>query len=432
MNRSSVLLSALASAWAVAAAAGQAVPFTPGNLVVLQAGDGSAVPGSAATAYFLKEIRISDGATIQTIPMPTTASGNQRAFTGTGSSTTEGGLALSGDGRYLLAGGYDAPVGTAGIGTSTSAAFNRVVARIDGNGNVDTSTGLSDTSFSGAAIRGVASTDGVQLWISGDASAAANRSVRYTTFGSNSAIQILASGINGRLVNIFNGQLYLSTMSGAFRGVNRVGTGLPTSELTEVLTLLPGFDPSTTSVQDTEDFFFADADTLYVCDQRTSGLAGGAGLQKWVHSGGIWTNAYTLQTGLTASVRHVTGRTVGGTLTLYVTSADGAAAGNKLLSVVDTGPESAFTLIAQAPGNTLWKGVDFAPTSGQTQPTCYPNCDGSTVVPFLNVLDFNCFLNKFAAGNTYANCDGSTIAPVLNVLDFNCFLNKFAAGCSAP
>jgi hypothetical protein len=63
---------------------------------------------------------------------------------------------------------------------------------------------------------------------------------------------------------------------------------------------------------------------------------------------------------------------------------------------------------------------------------CYPNCDGSTIVPFLNVLDFNCFLNKFAAGNTYANCDGSTIAPILNVLDFNCFLNKFAAGCSAP
>jgi DNA-binding beta-propeller fold protein YncE len=29
----------------------------------------------------------------------------------------------------------------------------------------------------------------------------------------------------------------------------------------------------------------------------------------------------------------------------------------------------------------------------------------------------------------YANCDGSTIVPVLNVLDFNCFLNRFSAGC---
>jgi hypothetical protein len=63
---------------------------------------------------------------------------------------------------------------------------------------------------------------------------------------------------------------------------------------------------------------------------------------------------------------------------------------------------------------------------------CYANCDGSTTIPFLNVLDFSCFLNKFAAGNTYANCDGSTTPPTLNVLDFSCFLNKFAAGCSAP
>jgi hypothetical protein len=60
---------------------------------------------------------------------------------------------------------------------------------------------------------------------------------------------------------------------------------------------------------------------------------------------------------------------------------------------------------------------------------CYANCDGSTVAPVLNVLDFNCFLNRFAGGESYANCDGSTVAPVLNVLDFNCFLNSFAAGC---
>jgi hypothetical protein len=61
--------------------------------------------------------------------------------------------------------------------------------------------------------------------------------------------------------------------------------------------------------------------------------------------------------------------------------------------------------------------------------TCYANCDGSTVAPVLNVLDFNCFLNRFSSGDAYANCDGSTVAPVLNVLDFNCFLNQFSTGC---
>jgi hypothetical protein len=27
------------------------------------------------------------------------------------------------------------------------------------------------------------------------------------------------------------------------------------------------------------------------------------------------------------------------------------------------------------------------------------------------------------------NCDGSTAAPALNVFDFSCFIQKFAAGC---
>jgi hypothetical protein len=70
--------------------------------------------------------------------------------------------------------------------------------------------------------------------------------------------------------------------------------------------------------------------------------------------------------------------------------------------------------------------------TGSTGSTCYANCDHSTSVPFLNVLDFTCFLQKFAAADPYANCDGSTQAPTLNVIDFTCFLQKFAAGCSAP
>jgi hypothetical protein len=60
---------------------------------------------------------------------------------------------------------------------------------------------------------------------------------------------------------------------------------------------------------------------------------------------------------------------------------------------------------------------------------CYANCDQSATPPALNVLDFNCFLNRFTAGDGYANCDQSTSPPVLNVLDFLCFINRFASGC---
>jgi hypothetical protein len=60
---------------------------------------------------------------------------------------------------------------------------------------------------------------------------------------------------------------------------------------------------------------------------------------------------------------------------------------------------------------------------------CYANCDESTTPPVLNVADFSCFLQRFAAGDSYANCDLSTTPPVLNVADFGCFLQAFAAGC---
>jgi hypothetical protein len=70
---------------------------------------------------------------------------------------------------------------------------------------------------------------------------------------------------------------------------------------------------------------------------------------------------------------------------------------------------------------------------------CYANCDGSTAQPVLNVDDFTCFINEYAAALGlpheqqvvhYANCDNSTIAPALNVDDFTCFINNFAMGCN--
>ncbi len=62
-------------------------------------------------------------------------------------------------------------------------------------------------------------------------------------------------------------------------------------------------------------------------------------------------------------------------------------------------------------------------------PQCYANCDGSSGNPVLTSNDFQCFLNRFAAGESYANCDNSTGSPTLTSNDFQCFLNTFAAGC---
>ena len=115
-----------------------------------------------------------------------------------------------------------------------------------------------------------------------------------------------------------------------------------------------------------------------------------------------------------------------------VTLFDGPTASGSVISGADTDLLQISNLSAADQGT--YDCTAFNPCSSAASNTadlivCYSNCDASTSSPYLNVLDFACFLNAFAAGDSYANCDGSTTPPVLNVGDFACFLNAFAAGC---
>jgi hypothetical protein len=95
------------------------------------------------------------------------------------------------------------------------------------------------------------------------------------------------------------------------------------------------------------------------------------------------------------------------------------------VSRVYTSPTSSSTALFGSGDSTgLITKFIFQSTGG-----CYPNCDNSTATPVLNVQDFTCFLQRYAAGDSYANCDNSTAAPTLNVQDFTCFLQRYAAGC---
>jgi hypothetical protein len=90
-------------------------------------------------------------------------------------------------------------------------------------------------------------------------------------------------------------------------------------------------------------------------------------------------------------------------------------------------------------GEALYAGGLFTTAGGRSArhiarwgcppQVCYANCDNSTAQPILNVNDFVCFQQRFAAGDPYANCDGSTAQPNLNINDFVCFQQQFAAGC---
>ena len=103
-----------------------------------------------------------------------------------------------------------------------------------------------------------------------------------------------------------------------------------------------------------------------------------------------------------------------------------------------TGPSGLFSFTVQPDGSFTPNGgvvgsqgslPQYIAAWDPTGAICYANCDDSTAAPVLNVADFTCFLQRFAAGESYANCDGSTEPPLLNVADFTCFLQRFAAGC---
>src|SRR5439155_21681203 len=109
---------------------------TAGDLVVYRVADGSAALGSAATAVFVDEYTPS-GTLVQSIAMPTAVTGSNKRLTASGSATNEGFLTLSSDGKYLALTGYDAALGTAGVATTTSAAVQRVIGRVDAAGTIN-------------------------------------------------------------------------------------------------------------------------------------------------------------------------------------------------------------------------------------------------------------------------------------------------------
>src|SRR4051794_3783188 len=247
--------------------------FGEGNIVIYRVGDGTGALASTATPVFLDEYTTS-GALVQSIPLPTTVAGANHRLTASGTATSEGLLTRSADGRFLVATGYDAAVGTASITTSTSASINRVVARVDAAGILDTTTALTDA-ITGGSPRSAVSTTGTDLWISGSTAG-----VRYATLGAATSAPVATNVTNLRQAQIFAGQLFVSSASGSLR-LGTVGTGTPTTT-GQSITNLPGFP----TIGSPYSFWFADLsplvagiDTVYVADDGSA--ANGGGVQKY-------------------------------------------------------------------------------------------------------------------------------------------------------
>ncbi|MEX2177052.1 MAG: hypothetical protein WD872_22000 [Pirellulaceae bacterium] len=340
--------------------------FTPGNLLVYRIGTG--LPphptSNMAIAAFLDEVDRS-GTVIQTIPVPTADSGANRGLTASSTAESEGLLTLSADGQYALFAGYNAPLGTKGLTNTNSATVPRVIGRVGADGVIDTTT-LVTNAFSGGNIRSALSSDGTDIWITGSGSGGG---VRHTTFGSDGATTLVsATSTSTRGIAVADGQLYVSTVSGALR-IGTVGTGTPTTS-GQSIAPLAGI-PSGLFGNDPHQFFFADlspsiagVDTLYIADDTQ-------GLCKFSLSAGSWVlRGSTKFQG--DGFRALTGQISGNTITLFLLTDE--MTDSKLVSVTDSAsynqPLSASpTLLfySAGPARTA-RGIAFVPEASVAEP----------------------------------------------------------------
>jgi hypothetical protein len=335
---------------AVVASASTSSAFTAGDLVVYRVGDGSSSLSSTAVPVFLDEYSPS-GTLVQSIELPTADSGSTHELTASGSAASEGQLTLSADGRYLLAPGYHQAVGT----KSVSGTNDVTVARVAGDGTIDTSTMLSGFA-DGNNVRGAASTDGTNIWVSG-----ASEGIGYTTLGSSSYTQL--NGSNVRDVEVVDGQLYTTSAKSGI-GVSAVGTGTPTTS-GQSLTNLPG-DPESSGDPYSAVLLSLSGgstpDTMYVADD-TAGK-----VEKFSLVSGSWKAEGSKSV---SNIVGLTGSVVGGQAVLYATAAGSSGTSGTLYKVTDTAGAAAsmsgsVTTLASAASKEAFRGVAFVPSVGSS------------------------------------------------------------------
>jgi hypothetical protein len=356
----------VASAVISCASLAVAAPFTEGNVVVLRLGDGTTLLASNEAAPVFLDEYTPAGSLVQSIAIPISDSGGNFGLTLHGAETAVGGLNLSTDGKYLTFAGYNAAPGTTALSATDPAVTARVIARVDFDGVIDTSTRITD-GF--ARIANAITDDGTQFWTSGNNQASGPGGIRYSaTLGGTTSTQVVAAPNNLLMLQIFGGQLYTGLVFGPpGAGVATVGTGLPTTT-GQTISLLPGF-PASTANRTTREHYRRDAATIFVADANTNVATGG--LEKWTFDGANWveaTSPFPIASPTAArGLSGMTGVSSGSDITIFATSVDsGATSGNSLVKFVSSDNGATFTpsVLTASPVasfNTLFRGVALAP-----------------------------------------------------------------------
>jgi hypothetical protein len=317
------------------------------------------------------EQRRGDGTLLSSYPLPTTApdGGSNNPFTLTMAAVSEGAITRSANGRYVTLAGYATGAGIANVPQAPNT--NRVVARLDWMGNLDTSTQINPTqAFSGQNVRGAVSDDGTHFWVSGLGGGTTGGLVYAPLGNSPSTSPVILSMDQLRVVEIFGNMLFAD---GETSGANstppeifQVDTTLPTSG-TPAMNELPGLPVGV--VPSPWQFVFFDLssavpglDTLYVAnDTVTKGADGGAmqanGIQKWIFNGTTWTYFGSLSALSTAPTpsgfRGLSGVAVGPNVTLMATTVDTGSLNNRIAVFTDPGAFTTNYTTSAAPTGTV-------------------------------------------------------------------------------
>lgn len=326
---------------------------------------GTAALSSAATPAYVEERNVSDGSLVRVIALPAAAddAGNE-PFSVQGNSTAEGSLTLSADGHYVVVAGYGTSPGNfadASVSkTATDAGVPRVIARLDKNGTIDTTTQLM--AFNKVNIRGAATNDGTSFWASGAGNT--SEGTQYVILGSTGATTNLDTTLtNQRVVQIFGGQVYVSSGAGAFHGVSTLGTGMPTTA-GQTVTILPGVPGDAGSAYGFSmldlDGSVTGLDTMYIADDGVSSST--PGVNKWVFDGSNWSKIATFTDKTTTGFRGLTAYFDGTNIVILATTGDSTNP-NTIVKYIDDGVNltPTGTVIATAPTNCAFRGIALSP-----------------------------------------------------------------------
>jgi hypothetical protein len=306
-------------------AVADAAPFTEGNIVLYRTGDDTVPGGDVNGAAIYLDEYTPAGVFVQSVAMPTTTSGSNRRLISPGGSLSNGKISRSVDGRYLMVSGFDRGLDEPGNPANfDSATVNRVIARVDSSGTINSTTALTDA-FSTFEPSSVVSVDGAQVWIAGR-SCCGNTTggVRYATLGATTSTRI-TDVISIWQALIFDGRLYASGFNSGFDAVpvpsvGTVGSGLPTTS-GQAVTNLPGL-PENIQISG---FFLADLDADAI-GPDTLYTAGGTGnlLRKFNLVSGQWVDRGFITVDF---VHNVIGQVSGNSVTLYMTDVQNLCCG---------------------------------------------------------------------------------------------------------